>query len=283
MQLTATAFEFIEEVDQKTDIPSLVESFQNLIRRFGMDCFMLGDPSRPHENRDDRLIASTWPEGWLSHWLSSNYIKSDPVLHQLLSRNEPVQWSRITANDQVGTRILDEANEFRMTDGFALPIYTRDGFAVGLTMGTEHDLSNGQARLHLASIYFHAAEKLRAESTQTAVAPDAARAECLTWVAPADRLEISDLNIAEQTAHEYVQNANQANSTTRPGVACHFDQANPLLIPRAERAAVINHPVQGTCWSRGLTAALFIPAGEIPMLEVVTSRNAPIPGRPRHV
>ncbi|MBL6853722.1 MAG: autoinducer binding domain-containing protein, partial [Alphaproteobacteria bacterium] len=98
MQLTATAFEFIEEVDRKNDIPSLVGSFQNLIRRFGMDCFMLGDPSRPHELREDRLLASTWPEGWLNHWLSSNYIHSDPVLHQLLVRNEPVRWSKITAN-----------------------------------------------------------------------------------------------------------------------------------------------------------------------------------------
>ena len=222
MQLTASAFEFIEEVDRKNDIPSLVESFQGLIQRFGMDCFMLGDPSRPHETRDDRLIASTWPEGWLNHWLSSNYIKSDPVLHQLLSRNEPVQWSKITANDQVGSRILDEATEFHMTDGFALPIYTRDGFAVGLTMGTQHYELNKQdeACLHLASIYFHAKlEKLRAESTprpRSRLTPR--ERECLTWVAAGKTdWEISQiLNIAEQTAHEYVQNAlTKLNATTR--------------------------------------------------------------------
>ncbi len=222
MQLTASAFEFIEEVDRKTDIPSLVQAFQNLITGYGMDCFMLGDPSRPNEVRDDRLIASTWPEGWLNHWLSSDYIHSDPVLHQLLARNEPVQWSKITANDEMGSRILDEATEFRMTDGFALPIYSRDGFAVGLTMGTQHYELNKQdeACLHLASIYFHAKlEKLRAENTprpRSRLTPR--ERECLTWVAAGKTdWEISQiLNIAEQTAHEYVQNAlTKLNATTR--------------------------------------------------------------------
>ena len=222
MQLTASAFEFIEEVDRKTDIPSLVQAFQNLITGYGMDCFMLGDPSRPNEVRDDRLIASTWPEGWLNHWLSSDYIHSDPVLHQLLARIEPVQWSKITANDEMGSRILDEATEFRMTDGFALPIYSRDGFAVGLTMGTQHYELNKQdeACLHLASIYFHAKlEKLRAENTprpRSRLTPR--ERECLTWVAAGKTdWEISQiLNIAEQTAHEYVQNAlTKLNATTR--------------------------------------------------------------------
>jgi LuxR family quorum sensing-dependent transcriptional regulator len=221
--LTNSTFEFIEQIDRQNDIPSLVDAFQDLISKFGMQCFMLGDPSRPNEVRDDRLIASTWPEEWLRHWLSQNYMHSDPVLHQLLARNEPVRWSDVTANDEVGSRILDEAAEFQMSDGFAMPIYSREGFVVGLTMGAQHyELGKSdEACLHLASIYFHAKlEKLRAQNTPQKRGPRLTprERECLSWVAAGKTdWEISQiLNIAEQTAHEYVQNAlTKLNATTR--------------------------------------------------------------------
>ncbi|MEJ1968061.1 MAG: LuxR family transcriptional regulator [Rhizomicrobium sp.] len=222
--LTDSAFEFIEQVDQQTDIPSLVKLFQDMIAKYGMDCFMMGDPSLPKVQRGDRLWAATWPEEWLNHWLSHNYISVDPVINQLLARNEPIRWSEaLGANDDAGARIFDEATEFKMKDGLALPIYSRDGFVVGITMGTEHyELGKqDEACLHLASIYFHAKlERLRAEGAPKPRGPRLTprERECLSWVAAGKTdWEISQiLNIAEQTAHEYVQNAlTKLNATTR--------------------------------------------------------------------
>jgi len=223
MQLTASAFEFIEEVDQKNDIPSLVQAFQDLISKFGINCFMMGDPTLPKILRDDRIWAATWPEDWLNHWMSNNYLSVDPVINQLLARNEPVRWSEArSANDDTGMRIFNEATEFKMKDGFALPIYSREGFVVGITMGAEHyELGKqDEACLHLASIYFHAKlERLRAETAprpRSRLTPR--ERDCLSWVAAGKTdWEISQiLNIAEQTAHEYVQNAlTKLNATTR--------------------------------------------------------------------
>ncbi|HUO89814.1 MAG TPA: LuxR family transcriptional regulator [Rhizomicrobium sp.] len=223
MLLTNSTFEFIEQIDQQNDIPSLVGAFEDLIGKFGMRCFLMGDPSRPDQVRDNRVLASTWPEEWLRHWLAQDYMRTDPVLHQLLSRNEPVRWSEATANDELGARILDEASEFKMVDGFALPVYSRDGFVVGITIGTDHyELGKQEeACLHLASIYFHAKlEKLRALNTPQKRGPRLTprERECLSWVAAGKTdWEISQiLNIAEQTAHEYVQNAlTKLNATTR--------------------------------------------------------------------
>jgi LuxR family quorum sensing-dependent transcriptional regulator len=224
MELTASAFEFIELVDQQNDIPSLVKAFQDLITKFGMACFMMGDPTLPKVQRDDRIWAATWPEEWLNHWMSHNYLSVDPVINQLLARNEPVRWNEArSANDDTGTRIFNEATEFKMKDGFALPIYSREGFVVGITMGAEHyDLGKqDEACLHLASIYFHAKlERLRAENAPRPRGPRLTprERECLSWVAAGKTdWEISQiLNIAEQTAHEYVQNAlTKLNATTR--------------------------------------------------------------------
>ena len=224
MLLTNSTFEFIEQLDQQTDMPSLINSFQSLIGKFGMACFMIGDPTRPEVQREDRLWASTWPQEWLNHWLSQNYMSVDPVLNQLLARNEPIRWRETrSANDDTGAKIFDEATEFHMTDGFALPIYSRDGFVVGLTMGTDHyELGKqDEACLHMASIYFHSKlERLRAEYAPKPRGPKLTprERECLTWVAAGKTdWEISQiLSISEQTTHEYVQNSlAKLNATTR--------------------------------------------------------------------
>jgi LuxR family quorum sensing-dependent transcriptional regulator len=222
--LTNTAFEFIEQIDRQTDIPALIDSFQDLIGKFGMACFLLGDPTRPKTDRDDRVQVSTWPDQWVNQWYSHKYVSIDPVVNQLLARNESVRWSETRgANDGVGARVLDEATEFRLKDGFAFPVYNREGFVVAISMATEHyELGKqDEACLHLASLYFHARlERLRAENTPLRRGPRLTprERECLSWVAAGKTdWEISQiLSIAEQTAHEYVQNALiKLNATTR--------------------------------------------------------------------
>lgn len=187
MLLTNTAFEFIEQVDQQNDIPSLIKSFQDLITKFGMACFMMGDPTLPKMVREDRVWAATWPEAWLKHWMSHNYLAVDPVINQLLARNEPIRWSNSVANDDTGKRIFNEATEFNIKDGFALPIYSRDGLVVGITMGTDHyELGKqDEACLHMAAIYFHAKlERLRAQATPKPRGPKLTprERECLSWL-----------------------------------------------------------------------------------------------------
>jgi LuxR family quorum sensing-dependent transcriptional regulator len=224
MLLTNATFEFIDEIDRKDDIPSLIGSFQGLIGKFGMLSFMVGNPDNPAVLREDRLWATTWPEEWLNHWLSRQYLFVDPVATQLVRRNEPVRWSEAQeATNETGVRIFEEANEFRMKDGFALPIYSREGFVIAISMGAEHyEIGKPEEMcLHMGSMYFHAKlERLRARNTPQPRGLRLTRREreCLSWVASGKTdWEISQiLNIAEQTVHEYVQNSLiKLNATTR--------------------------------------------------------------------
>jgi LuxR family transcriptional regulator, quorum-sensing system regulator BjaR1 len=223
MQHTNSIFEFIEEIEQKNDIPSLIESFQSLIGKFGMACFLMGDPTIPKMLVEDRLWASTFPEDWMTEWSNQNYVAVDPVASNILLRNRPLRWSEIRIANDPGTRVLDSAADYRLRDGFALPIYSRDGCVVGISMATEHYELDKQDEscLHLASLYFHAKlERLRAENTPRQRMPKLTprERECLSWVAAGKTdWEISQiLNIAEQTAHEYVQNAlTKLSATTR--------------------------------------------------------------------
>jgi LuxR family quorum sensing-dependent transcriptional regulator len=215
MQLTSAAFEFIELLDRKSDIASVSEAFQALIRKYGMACFTIGNVTQPKLQRDDRLWATTSPREWLDHFRARNYIAVDPVLNQILLRNEPVRWrDTLKGGDDCAARILGEASQFGMHDGLALPVYNRDGLTIAITIGTDrYELSSqDEAMLHLASLYFQAKlEQLRLRLVPRFGEPKMTprERECLSWVAAGKTdWEISQiLNIAEQTVHEYVQNA----------------------------------------------------------------------------
>ncbi|HEY4942343.1 MAG TPA: LuxR family transcriptional regulator [Rhizomicrobium sp.] len=224
MLLTDATFEFIEEIDRQSTAASLIASFENFIAKFGILYFVVGDPRPPMLPYNDYLWATNWPEEWLNRW-RSRYLLVDPIVKQLRVQNLPLRWSPTQgASDETGTRILEEAGEFRMNAGFAVPVYSHDGLSVVVSMGTEHyELGKTEETcLHIASIYLHASlERQRARS-----APPLPRGprltrrerECLSWVAAGKTdWEISQiLSIAEQTVHEYVQNALiKLNATTR--------------------------------------------------------------------
>src|ERR1700710_1361260 len=114
MLLTNSTFAFIDEIELQDDLSTVVTSFQSLIGKFGMASFMMGNPSQPQIFREDRLWATTWPDAWLRHWSAQNYISIDPVVNQLLVRDEAVRWGTGDAGDDATAKILEEASEFRM-------------------------------------------------------------------------------------------------------------------------------------------------------------------------
>jgi LuxR family quorum sensing-dependent transcriptional regulator len=224
MLLTDAAFEFIEDLDRQTDTTSLLNSFQNLISGYGFSGYCIGDPSNPHVYRKDRVWGVTWPEGWLKRFADQRYQLVDPLIRHMGTTSEPFRWSDVRPSaGPVALQVLDEATEFGMNDGFALPIYGTDGAMIGVTVAAEHYELNkrDEAALHMAAIYFHA--KFSRFRMRNPPIPKVSKLtprerECLSWVASGKTdWEISQiLNISEQTAHEYVQNAiTKLNATTR--------------------------------------------------------------------
>jgi len=223
-KLTNAVFDFIEELDRQQDVSSLLGAFHGLVKRFGFVSYCIGDASSPHKQRSGRIWAVTWPEGWLRRFLDHNYIADDPIVQEILTHNKPFRWRDVRVDEAgLSGQIMDEAGEFRLKDGFGLPIYSPDGSVIGISLGAEHyELDKrDEYGLHLAAIYFHAKlERLRAQAAPRPLVPRLTprERECLTWVAAGKTdWEISQiLNIAQQTAHEHVQNALvKLNATTR--------------------------------------------------------------------
>ncbi len=215
-------FDFIERLQAEPAPASAIAVFQDLIAEFGMRHFLVADLERPDRPGEDRVWATSWPPEWLADWASKKY-QVDPIVRRLHATQQPVRWKRTPGGTADGD-IPDALSDFYMNAGFAVPLFTRDGHAVGVVMAAEHyDLDRRQETcLHMAAIFFHAKlERLRAR--KNALPPKAPRLtrrerECLTWVAAGKTdWEISQiLAIAEPTVHEYVQNAlTKLKATTR--------------------------------------------------------------------
>jgi len=213
MLFTEAGFELVEHLERQGDIASLMASFQRLVLAHGMDCFCIGDPSHPDVQRDDRRWGATWPVHWYRRYIGQNHLAHDPIIARMNLSPAPFRWSQTRdLAGRAGRRVLDEAAEFGLTDGLGLAIHG-EGTVGGVSIGARHfDLSpRQQAGLQLAAYYLHArVAALRAKGTGRAMRMLTPRErECLRWVAAGKTdWEISQiLNIAEQTAHGYVQNA----------------------------------------------------------------------------
>jgi LuxR family quorum sensing-dependent transcriptional regulator len=214
MLLTDIGFELVEHLERQKDVSALLASFQRLILAFGMDGFCIGDPSQPEVQRDDRRWGATWPVQWYWRYVSQNHMQHDPVMRRMNSAPGPFRWSQTyDAAKPEGRRVLDEAGTFGFRDGLAVPIHRTDGSVAGVSIATRlYELSPRDERgLHLASLYLHAkVASLRVGAAAPPVPHLTPRErECLQWVAAGKTdWEISQiLNISEQTAHGYVQNA----------------------------------------------------------------------------
>jgi LuxR family quorum sensing-dependent transcriptional regulator len=214
MLLTDTGFHLVEHLERQRGVPALMASFQRMVLAFGMDCFWMGDTSQPAAQKENRRWGATFPVSLYWHYECQDHMPHDPVAERMNRSRARFRWSDTyaTANAR-GQRVLDEIAEFGFREGLAIPIHQADGSVTGVSIsGRNYALTQrDEVALHMAALYLHAkVAGLRA----SAAAPAAPRMtprerECLKWVSAGKTdWEISQiLNISEQTAHGYVQNA----------------------------------------------------------------------------
>ena len=63
----------------------------------------------------DRVWAATWPEEWLHHWMSNNYLPVDPVINQLLRCSDGFLYA------------VSDQGLFRYEQNRFVPLTLRDG------------------------------------------------------------------------------------------------------------------------------------------------------------
>jgi DNA-binding CsgD family transcriptional regulator len=156
---------FIEKLNGINDPAELRSIFAEAVGGLGFRYFAYHLVKIAEVGNRLPYAITTYPEHWISHYISEGYLQEDPVLGEAPNRHVPFAWSEITPPEHLSRKqrqLFDEARDIGVRDGFTIPIHGRNGeFA---TMSLVPDGSEAQAGevmtrnrhlLHLMSLYYH--------------------------------------------------------------------------------------------------------------------------------
>ena len=223
------AFDIIDSIDNAAGLDQIIGVLSSAGQSFGYENFSIAGLPMPGESIDPYIMACGWPDEWAARYIEKNYVHVDPVIKQVRMANKPFMWADapLKPSDSAAKTVLNEATEFGLVDGFAVPIYTTHGFQAIVTFGAnelELDKSE-QAALHLVAIYAHQAIR--------SLLPNSGKddsywkfekqlslreVECLKWTAAGKTaFEISVITgISNRTVEQYISSSmRKLNATNR--------------------------------------------------------------------
>lgn len=151
-------FDFLSETAGAKSNENILNALDRAARHFGFNCFAILGIPLPCERLDSYLMLNAWPREWVEHYLSNNYVHADPVVHLCKMRDSAFVWSDALRNQELcrpARRVMNEARQFSLNDGFSVPIHTADRVQGIVTFGAEKVELSIPARvaLHILSVY----------------------------------------------------------------------------------------------------------------------------------
>lgn len=188
--LLRNAFDAVEAAKAATTLEGLTEVIAGSLGQMGFTHFLGATATESNAGLNVDILFGHQHQAWEHHYQERGYAQHDAVLHDMLTRGEPLFWSDLAARSQVegpGALILNEARAFGLNEGFATPIFNLDGSITTVLMMGEHvDTSDPDVRgaAHLLSMYYGSiGRKLKRSRTLRADRPRLTprQMECLKW------------------------------------------------------------------------------------------------------
>jgi len=207
-------------------IESLVDLYRTAIRNFGFSYFILtGLPT--HGQRFESLVLQRfWPEDWMSHYVSRDYIKRDPVAIASVVHCRPFTWreawTRASATGSAGDLVMMEAADAGLKDGVCVPIPVRNARSGCISLASEVPITEKDALqpVNVLSLTFASRLQLLVDHKRRpkGLTLSEREREVLTWVAEGKTAwEISQIiGISESTVNKHIAGAiRKTGSVTR--------------------------------------------------------------------
>ena len=222
-QVNADLMSTIEAIQKQSDSAGILDIIYETIGEYGFERFIVsGLPDRGLDVRPFVLLSG-WPDEWYERYTSLGYVHLDPVARHCFSTTLPFDWSDAPYDrkaDLPARRVMEEAHDFGMDEGFCVPIHMEGGMqGVVSLVGGNKDLSDkDRLELHMLALYAHGQlrylnTKESAVKSRRAITPR--EAEVLKWAAvgktASDIATITGLS--ERTVNQHCENAQRRLGT----------------------------------------------------------------------
>jgi LuxR family quorum sensing-dependent transcriptional regulator len=84
--------------------------------------------------QEAHVLLHEWPLEWWERYFSKGYLFVDPAIRHVVSDAGPFLWSDLDPmcrDDPAATRVMREASEFQLKNGFTVSLMTLDGTIAG--------------------------------------------------------------------------------------------------------------------------------------------------------
>ena len=214
---TALVLQSALQLANAGNIESLVDLYRSAIRNFGFSHFILtGLPT--HGQRFESLVLERfWPDDWMSHYVSRDYIKRDPVAIASVFHSRPFTWkeawARASMSSSAGDLVMMEAADAGLKDGVCVPIPVRNARSGCISLAGEVAITEPDALqpVNVLSLTFASRLQLLVDHRRhpTGLTLSDREREVLTWVAEGKTAwEISKiLGISDSTVNKHIAGA----------------------------------------------------------------------------
>jgi DNA-binding CsgD family transcriptional regulator len=210
--------ETVQLLERQTELVGAKSVLLGAVAQCGLSHAAYVSVNMPYQKRTSRrIVVSSYPQKWQSHYLKNGYDRIDPVLRACATGVLPVEWSRVKNNDEESRDFFGEAETFGVGRfGLTIPIRgPHDEFALFSVAANTSEREWDAIRHHhvpsLLLLSFHFHEWIRLSKTHGTIAvPTLSRreAECLRWISEGKSLwEISTiLGVSERTIRFHLDN-----------------------------------------------------------------------------
>lgn len=160
-RLVDLTYDLFRSFDRAPTAEALNACLLQAVARIGVESTFAGViplPGLPRARQAAHVLIDSTPPGWTEHYFKVGHLERDPTIRRLTSEATPFLWSEIEPlyrADPAARRVMEEAGDFRLRQGFTVPLVTLDGRVAGFSFGAERLDASPEVRgmLHLLAAY----------------------------------------------------------------------------------------------------------------------------------
>ena len=129
--------------DRAGSVGDLNRTLLSAVSKLGVESTFAGIIPMPGTSRRDQaahVLLDSTPAGWTDRYFKAGHLFRDPTIQRLTTDLTAFRWSDIEPEyraDAAARRVMEEAGDFRLRQGFTVPLITLDGRIAGFSFGAE--------------------------------------------------------------------------------------------------------------------------------------------------
>jgi LuxR family transcriptional regulator, quorum-sensing system regulator BjaR1 len=153
------ALNFVDAIEASGTTACVVSQFERMIGNFGFHAYIMAGIPVAGESLEQLTVASGWPTEWFELYDRENLSSVDPIPRHCFKTLNPFEWKDAPydrEHDPSAHRVMMRARDFRLNEGFCIPIHYDDATGAISIAGERPDLDPEiKSALHVMSVFTH--------------------------------------------------------------------------------------------------------------------------------